>query len=330
MEFHMKEDTDKICILIPYFGNWPGWFPYFLLSCIHNPEIDWYFFSDSGELPLHNKNLFLIHITLNDFNILASRKLQLPVEIKYAYKMCDLKPAYGRIFEDYIKGYNFWGYGDLDLIYGNIRQILTKNILSENDIISCHSEFVSGHLCILRNSPEILDLYRNGGHYESVFRNKYYQGFDEQFLKIKIITNPKYSQSSKKLHIFFHVGTFQTYKIIKWLVNHMNHNRINRFRRKQKYSKLKDFTSIVKHNQKQETLKVHFNTLFLDDLILRKNRKKDWKVIWDEGKLTEPGNSRFILYFHFMISKTKRNFHISKFNPLKSKIVITKKGIQSF
>jgi hypothetical protein len=38
----------SICFVIPYFGHWPFWMPFFLESCRRNPDIDWYFFSDCG------------------------------------------------------------------------------------------------------------------------------------------------------------------------------------------------------------------------------------------------------------------------------------------
>ena len=39
--------------------------------------------------------------------------------IEDAYKLTDFKPAYGEIFQDYIIQYDFWGFTDIDLIYGD-------------------------------------------------------------------------------------------------------------------------------------------------------------------------------------------------------------------
>jgi hypothetical protein len=30
--------------------------------------------------------------------------------------------------KDYLKGYDFWGFGDLDLVYGDIRAFLTERV----------------------------------------------------------------------------------------------------------------------------------------------------------------------------------------------------------
>ncbi|WP_211090272.1 DUF6625 family protein [Pseudothauera nasutitermitis] len=41
----------SLCFVIPYFGKWPFWMPFFLASCRANPTVDWLLFSDCGELP---------------------------------------------------------------------------------------------------------------------------------------------------------------------------------------------------------------------------------------------------------------------------------------
>ena len=33
--------------------------------------------------------------------------------------VCDFKPLYGHIFHEYIQGYPFWAYGDMDGIFGH-------------------------------------------------------------------------------------------------------------------------------------------------------------------------------------------------------------------
>ncbi len=38
----------SIGFVIPYFGNWPFWFPFFLESCRANPSINWIFHTDCG------------------------------------------------------------------------------------------------------------------------------------------------------------------------------------------------------------------------------------------------------------------------------------------
>ena len=46
------------------------------------------------------------------------------------YKLCDLKPAYGHIHERDIAGYRFFGYGDIDIVYGQISDFYTGKLVS--------------------------------------------------------------------------------------------------------------------------------------------------------------------------------------------------------
>ena len=65
----------KICIIIPYFGKWPAWMNYFLLSCKYNTTIDWLFFTDCESPLIKANNLFFYYMSLKDFNQTASSKL---------------------------------------------------------------------------------------------------------------------------------------------------------------------------------------------------------------------------------------------------------------
>ena len=144
----------KIGVIIPFFGKWPEWFDYFLHSCIHNPTIDWIFPNDC-ELPgIAADNLKFIPYQLREFNKKASEILEFDIQLEHPYKICDFKPTYGEIFNELIKGYDFWGYGDLDLIYGDIRSFYTEQLLERYDILSNHEEFITGHFCLLRNNTE--------------------------------------------------------------------------------------------------------------------------------------------------------------------------------
>lgn len=174
----MGNKEKKICIVIPYFGKWPNYFPFFLKSCELNPSIDWFFYTNCDIPQFYSKNVKFISKSLEDFNTLASEKLEYKIDIKYPYKLCDFKPAYGHIFEDYLEGYDFWGFGDIDVIYGNIRNFFTDEILSKFDIITTYSHSLSGPFTILKND-KIKYLYRDNNDYKKAFLSQDYVGFDE-------------------------------------------------------------------------------------------------------------------------------------------------------
>ncbi|MDR0528839.1 MAG: hypothetical protein LBG69_04425 [Zoogloeaceae bacterium] len=144
-----------ICILIPYFGRWPFWTPFFLESCRKNPDIDWLFFSDCGQPDDLPDNVRVQPIRYEDYLALISEKLGMDFSPSSPYKLCDLRPAYGFIHEEAIKGYDFWGFGDVDLVYGKLREYLTEELLQRYDLISNHARRVSEHLCVIRNNSRM-------------------------------------------------------------------------------------------------------------------------------------------------------------------------------
>ncbi len=204
----MGSPKHKVAIVIPYFGKWPVWFEFFLQSCRYNTSVNWFFYTDCKIPDIKKGHIQFFQFTLDDFNKLASRKTGVEIDIRHPYKLCDLKPAYGDIFAEYLTDFDFWGYGDIDLIYGKFDQFFSDEILERYDIFSNHDEFISGHLCIIRNSSDAISLYRKGGAYKNAFKDPFYTGFDEQLLKRKF--NPESTGLSTKDVISFRTAYEQS------------------------------------------------------------------------------------------------------------------------
>ena len=49
-----------------------------------------------------------------------------PRTLPKPYKLCDLKPFFGRLFPEAVDGYDWWGYTDTDMLLGNLRSVLTR------------------------------------------------------------------------------------------------------------------------------------------------------------------------------------------------------------
>ena len=53
----------------------------------------------------------------------VQKMFDFPIYLDHPYKLCDYKPAYGYIFPEYTKGYDYWGHCDMtDCIFGNLRK----------------------------------------------------------------------------------------------------------------------------------------------------------------------------------------------------------------
>ena len=74
--------------------------------------------------------------------------------LKSVYKLCDYKPTYGYLFEEYIKEYKFWGYCDVDVIFGDLSKFVNEERLKNFDKI-----YDLGHLSIYRNIKKIREAF---------------------------------------------------------------------------------------------------------------------------------------------------------------------------
>lgn len=169
----------KIVLIVAYFGQWPIWFPAFLQSCKYNPSIDWLFFTDCDIPDVSLNNVRFVPFTLKDFSLLASEKLGFTVDLPFAYKICDFKPTFGVIFEDYIHEYDFWGHCDMDVIWGDIRNFINDNILSNYEIISARKEMMCGHFNLFRNNSKINSIFTKVPYYDAQLQLPKTGGFDE-------------------------------------------------------------------------------------------------------------------------------------------------------
>ena len=134
-------------MILPYFGKFNNYFPLFLKSCGYNPSYDFLIFTDNTDFYNYPQNVHVVPMTLNEFRANASQKLGFEPCIPTAYKLCDFKPAYGFLFEDYIQDYEYWGHCDCDLVFGNLEKVLSPVLDKDYDKI-----FAAGHLTIYKNT----------------------------------------------------------------------------------------------------------------------------------------------------------------------------------
>lgn len=179
----------SIAILTCWYGPYPWYFCYFIHSCSFNLTIDFIIITDNKEpIPNKPKNVIIINKSIDDIKRIAYEKLGFIVTIDNPYKLCDFKPAYGFLFSDIIKGYDFWGHGDIDMVYGMIRDFMTEELLNTHDVLSSRHDFITGTFCLYKNNQHINELFKQSKDYKKVFTNAEHFCFDEcnfQFIPLQ-------------------------------------------------------------------------------------------------------------------------------------------------
>lgn len=146
---------NKLAVVITYFGKLKPSFALWYESARRNADVDFFIFTDDIEPQNPAKNIKWFDFTLQNFNDLAIDKLGVNFKITKPYKLCDFKPMYGTIYSDYLKDYDYWAYGDLDVIYGTISDYLQKINYTRFDKIN-----FAGHLCFIKNNKETNDIFK--------------------------------------------------------------------------------------------------------------------------------------------------------------------------
>lgn len=175
----------KICLFIPYFGKLPNYFPLWLKSVAYNRNINFFIVTDinMGKYNIPD-NVFIKNQSFDDFKNTIQKLFNFEICLDSPYKLVDFKPAYGYIFQNEIQkfGADYWGYCDVDIIFGNIEKYLNKISFYEIDYEKVGQH---GHFMVYKNTDRMKMLFSQGKKvdsaldYKKVFSQKYIFHFDE-------------------------------------------------------------------------------------------------------------------------------------------------------
>lgn len=174
----IENNTRSIVLIVPYFGKLPNYFSLWLTSCKYNPTVNWILYTDCKGEHIYPSNVKVVECSFKDIQNQIQSIFDFDIELGNPYKLCDYKPTYGEVFQKDIAAYDFWGYCDVDLIFGNIRKFLTEEILEKYDRV-----LALGHFSIFKNNTAVNGTYRNSIEsdvpHKRVFTNAKHFGFDE-------------------------------------------------------------------------------------------------------------------------------------------------------
>lgn len=183
----------SIVLLVQYFGTFPKYFHHFLNSCANNPTIDWIIYTDCVIPSNYPKNVKFKRTTFADTCKHVSDILGISFSPTNPYKLCDTRPLYPVLYKDDIHGYDFYGYTDIDIIYGNLRKFFTDDFLTQYDVISTRTHLLTGHFSLFRNGIGN-EAYINMPHYRTWLQNEDNMYVDEQ-LFTKVFNNFNHSNT---------------------------------------------------------------------------------------------------------------------------------------
>ena len=137
----MSESSLKKILLAPYFGDLPEWM-------------------DKYEPPKGYH--MILDRDLDKFKQRVGDRLGIvyPGEVGSG-KPWDYRACLGVLYEEEIKGFDFYGHTDLDCVYGDVNKWLTDDVLNKLDVHSNHNTYVMGAWALYRNIPEVIHLFQS-------------------------------------------------------------------------------------------------------------------------------------------------------------------------
>lgn len=147
---------NKIAFIVPYFGKFNNYFSLWLKSCEKNPDIDWIIFTDDFTVYHYPPNVIVHYTTFSETIKLFQSNYDFTINLNTPYQLCEYKVAYGEVYSQYLINYNFWGFCDVDVIWGNISSFITDEILDKFHKISWR-----GHFSVFKNEYKINRIYRS-------------------------------------------------------------------------------------------------------------------------------------------------------------------------
>lgn len=176
--------------------------PLFLESCRQNSTIHWRIYTDCGAPEACPVNVTIHAISFDDYCALVAKRLDIEFKPASAYKLCDIKPALGHIHAQDLAAYDFWAFGDIDVIYGDLRSYFTESKLQKKDLFSTHARRVSGHLCLIRNHAEMNTAFMRVKHWQELLSAQQHVAFDEKAFS-KVFLRHKNSTILRKISMVF-------------------------------------------------------------------------------------------------------------------------------
>lgn len=176
----------RIVIFFPYFGSLPPQYGMWRASALYNSDIDFMFFTDCDvqEAP----NIIVHKMHFEDFKKKIQDAFDFPIVLDRPYKICEYRPVFAYAMPEFVKGYDFWGWGDLDVVYGDIRSFITDDILTRYKMISGLGHFSLYHNDVETNTyfmkpiPGYQDYKEAFTTAESTFFDEiYHKGFGDKW-----------------------------------------------------------------------------------------------------------------------------------------------------
>ncbi len=155
----------KKLFIIPYCGDLPSWYDRYVesIKTLSKYGFDW-----------------LITTDIEDFKNRMKKKLGInPTIMPNTIKMGEFHPLMGLLYQEELKGYDFWGHTDFDVVYGRIDKFISDKFLEDCDVYGNDFNALCGPFSLYRNIEKVNLLFKRHVGWEKIMTSKECTNFDE-------------------------------------------------------------------------------------------------------------------------------------------------------
>lgn len=135
----------KIALVVPYFGAYPVWMPHWARNTQRMQKLGYDFLFDDNE---------------DEFRKRVQDKLAIDCPpMAGTGNIWDFRPAFGVLYAEELRDFDFWGHTDFDCVYGRVERFVTPALLNKVDIFSNHGTYICGCWTLYRNTPAVNTLF---------------------------------------------------------------------------------------------------------------------------------------------------------------------------
>lgn len=156
----------KKCFIITQFGSPHPWTDEFVKNVTPLEKDGWYWIIFTPNKIQGSSNVSIEKMTPEEFSDLTERKLGVRPNVFTTTRgvpsvhMTDFYVFGGKIFEDYLKGFDYWGIANIDMVFGDLSKFLPDHEIEKYDIWTDEPTSFNGIFSLLKNTDKVVELYK--------------------------------------------------------------------------------------------------------------------------------------------------------------------------
>lgn len=185
----MSSTPCKSAFLVPFFGEFPAYFDFWVKSCeASQKDFHWFVYNDTIDKVLKpNPAVTIIPQQFEEMKTEFREKLNINIPGKFLRRVCDYRLLYyfTRKEKENLDDFDFIGFTDVDMIYGNLAACMPDN-MSQYSMISADDGRPCGPFTLMNRSQ--LHLLLEWKHLKSEMEKEEHHSFNEAIELMEILS----------------------------------------------------------------------------------------------------------------------------------------------